>query len=310
MKNHQSKVSRRNKFIYGSLCVLLCIFWGAGNPVIKIGLFSIPPFLMLGMRFFFAFLIFLILFRKKSFAGVRRSNVKGLLMIGGLSALTYVLATVALGITQATIAGFLMAVAVVFTPFLSYFFLRSRTDRRLFPIIALMIVGTYFLCGGGTAFTFGFGELLALTSSLTLALVMIFTTKYVEEAGPVTMSTIQTLTTGVICLAIAVVVEAPLDFAAITMEGWISLGYQVIFCSVITYMIQNVALKNLTAVFVSIVFCLEPLVTALFSIVLLGEFLPLMGYVGGGMIMVGLVLASLLEEKVSIELKESVGYKE
>lgn len=307
MKSSQSKGSRKNKFIYGSLCVLLCVFWGAGNPVIKIALFSIPPFLMLAMRFLLAFFIFVIIFRKKVFAGVHRHNIKGLLLIGVLSATTYVAATISLGLTQATIAGFLMAVAVVFTPFLSYFFLRARTDRRLFPIIVLIIIGTYFLCGGGLEFTFGIGEFLALASSLTLALVMIFTSKYVEEAGPVTMSAMQTLFIGVITMLIALLVETPFDFAAISGEGWLSLAYQVIFCSVITYLIQNVALKNLTAVFVSIVFCLEPLFTAVFSIFLLGEFLAVMGYVGGGMIMVGLILASLLEEKVSTELRHGGG---
>lgn len=304
MERNQEKVSRRNKFIYGSLCVLLCIFWGAGNPVIKIALFTIPPFLMLGMRFLFAFFLFMLIFRQKAFAGIRKHNIKGLLLIGFLSAATYVFATISLSLTQATIAGFLMAVAVIFTPFLSYFFLKARTDRRLFPIILLMIVGTYFLCGGGTEFVFGLGEILALSSSLSLALVMIFTSKYVEEVGPVTMSTMQVLSIGVITVMISLLVEFPFDFGSVSMAGWLSVGYQVIFCSVITYLIQNVALKNLTAVFVSIVFCLEPLFTALFSTLLLGELLPIIGYTGGGMIMAGLVLASLLEEKVSVELRE------
>lgn len=305
MDKDLNKGSRRNKIIYGSLCVLLCILWGAGNPIIKIGLFSIPPFLMLGMRFLLAFVLFLILFRKKVFAGIHRHTIKGLVLIGFLSAVTYIFATISLGITQATIAGFLMAVAVIFTPFLSYFFLKARTDRRLFPIIVLMIIGTYFLCGGGTDFSFGIGELLALISSVTLAMVMIFTSKHIEEVGPVTMSAMQTLIIGILSMAAAFIAEYPFDLPAITNAGWMSLLYQAIFCSVITYLIQNVALKNLTAVFVSIVFCLEPLFTALFSMILLGEFLTAMGYAGGGMILVGLILASLLEEKVSGELKNS-----
>lgn len=299
---NRDKVSRRNKVIYGGLCVLLCVFWGAGNPIIKIGMFSMTPFLMLGMRFILASILFLIIFRKKIFAPINKGNIKGIIIIGVLSACTYIAATFSLDMTEATIAGFLMGIAVIFTPFLSYFMLKVKTDKRIYPIIIIVIVGIYFLCGGGFEFSFGIGELLALISSLTMALVMIYTARYVDELGPVTISAGQTMSIAIITTCVALLTEMPFDLGAITNEGWASLLYQAVFCSVITYLIQNVALKNLTAVFVSIVFCLEPLFTSVFSTVLLGEVLTVMGYIGGGLIFVGLILASLIEEKPAEDL--------
>lgn len=295
-------MSRRNKIIYGGLCFILCIFWGAGNPIIKIGLFSMTIFTMLSMRFILASIIFLVLFRGKIFKTVNRQNAKGLIIIGVLSAVTYIASNAALDLTEATISGFLMGIAVIFTPFLSYFMLKIKTDKRIYPIIAVVIVGIYFLCGGGGEFSFGLGELLALSSSATMALVMIYTSRYIEELGPIAISSVQSIIIALITTAIALIIEMPFDFGAVTTAGWASLLYQAIFCSVVTYLIQNVALQNLTPVFVSIVLCLEPLFTSIFSILMLDEILTVLGYIGGGLIFIGLILASLIEERSTEEL--------
>ena len=289
--------TRKRKYFYGFLMVLVCIIWGAGNPVTKIGLETIPSFLMLTMRFGLAFLIFLVVFRSKIFTAFNKSNIFYCCMLSIVTALTYISTQLALNLTSATMAGFLMGLAVIFTPFLNFFLFKHKVDKRYIPLIIVIIIGMYLLLGGGFEFSFGLGELLALLASVFYGLWLVLTPKYVHDVGPVALSALQCGIAALVCLPFFFIFEFPFNFSSISTESFTALLYISVMCTVVVYLVQNQSLKYLSPVFVSMVLCLEPVCSAVFSYFLLDEKLHLMAYLGGVLIVIGLLIASFFEGK-------------
>ena len=161
----------------------------------------------------------------------------------------------------------------------------------------LVVVGMYFLCANGGSFTFGLGEVLALLSALSGAGMLIYTSKHVSDIGPIALSTAQSAVTAIVSFLFAVLFE---DFHALGQasgEGWASIIYLAVACTCIAYYLQNIALRRVSATFVSLAFCSEPVFTAIASFFMLGERLSLGGLAGAVLIAAGIVLASIVSSK-------------
>lgn len=291
--------TKQKQIVFGSFIVLECALWGLGNVITKIALESITPFFCLAIKFLVAFLIFALMFRSSAFKGMTKEQFKSCLIIGAFTAFFFIFGTLALFMTTATAAGFFMSVAVLFTPFLSAIVLKKKIDKKIFPVILIVVVGAYFLCVNSGTFTFGTGEVLALLCSLTLALQLIFTSKHVENVGIKMLSTMQCGVAAVICFIFAFIFEAPSALADVTLVGWGGVLYLAIGCTVISYLLQNVALEKITPIFASLAFTTEPVFTAICAYFMLGEVLSRSGIIGCVLIMIGLVIASLINEKDS-----------
>ena len=279
--------------IYGSFIILQCMFWGLGNPVAKIGMETISPIYCLALRFLVAFIICYGLFRKKIKTQVNKNNFKDAVVISIFNAAAFIFSTLALIYSSATIAGFLMALAVIFTPFMAYIVLGRKLKKRTLIFVGLVVLGLYFLCGSQGGFRFGIGELLALLSSISYAATITYSSKHVTNIGPEVLSTIQSGVAAVICFVFAFFLEDGQVLSQVGITGWFAVVYLALGCTVIAYLLQNVALKHLSAVFVSLALCSEPIFTAIFSFFLLGERLTLSGIFGAALIMASIVLASL-----------------
>ncbi|WP_195270600.1 DMT family transporter [Eubacterium sp. 1001713B170207_170306_E7] len=280
-------------FIYGSFIILQCMFWGLGNPVAKIGLETISPFYCLALRFLLAFIVFYGLFYKKIKAQINKNNVKDAVVISIFNAAAFIFSTLALMYSSATIAGFLMALAVIFTPFMSFVVLGKKFRKRTLLFVGLVVLGLYFLCGSQGSFSFGVGEVLALLSSVSYAANITYSSKHVTNIGPEVLSTIQAGVAAAICFFFAFLLEDGQMLGQVGPAGWFAVVYLALGCTVIAYLLQNVALKHLSAVFVSLALCSEPIFTAFFSFFLLGERLTLSGGFGAALVMASIVLASL-----------------
>ncbi len=300
----KQELTKGKQIFYGSFIVLECALWGLGNVLTKIALESMTPFFCLAIRFLIAFLVFVLMFRKSAFKGMTRAHLTGCLVVGIFTALFFIFGTLGLFMTTATSAGFFMSVSVLFTPFLSFIVLRKRIDKKIFAVILIVVVGAYFLCMNSGVFTFGIGEVLALLCSLTLALQLIFTAKHVENIGVRMLSTMQCGVAAFICFVFAFIFESPAALTNVTAAGWGGVIYLAIGCTVISYLLQNVALEKITPVFASLAFCTEPVFTALCAFMILGEVLTTSGIVGCVLILAGLVMASLMNERDEIRIKE------
>lgn len=284
---------RNNTAFYGSLILLQCLLWGVGNPVAKICLETLPPFLCMTIRYFIAFVLFLLFFYKKIRSQFRKEHIPNCVIVGLFTAASFIFSTFALKLTEATITGFLLSLSVVFTPVLSFFILHQKVGKKLGFIILLSVAGLYFLCGNGGSFSFGPGEICALLSALTGAGMLTYSSKHVSDVGPVALSTAQSAVTAVVSLIFALIFEDFHSLAYVSAEGWWSVLYLAVACTCIAYSLQNIALSKVSATFVSLAFCTEPIFTVIASFFLLGECLSLTGFLGAALIVAGIVMASM-----------------
>lgn len=279
------------------LVFIECILWALANPAIKIALISFGPLMSLFLRFAIASLVYIVAFAGDIKTHMTKTNFMRGMMISLFTAAAYIIGTFGLVFTTSTTAGFLLSLAVIFTPFLSYYFLKTTVNKRYYPIIALVIIGMYFLAMNGGSFSFGLGELCAILSSFSLAVVLTLTSVYIDDIRPGPLATMQTVTTTIISLACALLFEDVMFATIITRESVLAIAYLALGATCAVYLIQNTALKKLTPVLVSLIFCSQPIFGALTSRLILGETLSFMGVIGGILITIGLIFASLVKEK-------------
>lgn len=279
--------------LYGGFILLECVLWGLGNPVLKLTGGIIPPFTLIAFRFIVAFAFFMIFFGKRVIANLKGVRWPQTLAVCLFTALAFSLGTFALMYTDAVIAGFLMGLAVLFTPFLEPLLLRKRFNWKIVPLVLIVCVGMYLLCGGG-AFSFGIGELLAILCSLAFAIMLTLSEKYVGDMDTITLSTLQCGVAGILGIILALAFDGMYDFTQMTAEGAFGVLYLALGSTCLAYVLQNKAMRHIPATFASLAFCTEPVFTTLFSYLLLGERLQGMGFVGAGIILAGVMAASVI----------------
>lgn len=288
----------KRTILFESLLLLECFLWGVGNPIMKIGLAVVPPLFCLSVRYIMAFLIFMLFFAKRVIANVKLKHLPAYLIISAFTAGAFITSAYSLIFTTATNAGFLMSTAVIFTPFLSYFILKAKIDKKHILPIVIVTVGLYLLCSGGGGFAFGLGEFFALLCAISGAGMLVFSSKYLTDMDPLTISVMQSGFTGVFCIIFALLFEDIPNIVSIPLMGWGVIVYLAVGCTCIAYLIQNVALRHLPPTYVAMSFCSEPIFTAIASYILLGELLSRKGFIGAALIMVSIIMASLMPEEL------------
>lgn len=294
------RIVRNNTFFYGSLLLLECFFWGVGNPIIKLMFEDITPFYALTIRFAIASVIFLVLLRKRIAERFSRKYIVPGLIVGFFTALTFATSNLAIMYTQSTIAGFLMGMAVIFTQPLARFFLGIRINPLQYIPITVVIIGMYYLCGASADFAFGLGEFYAVFCSFSAACMLVASSKYLsDDMDPLLISVMQTVTIAFYCLPMALIFEEPPLLSALPARTWGYILYLAVACSCIAYILQNVALAKISSTYAALIFCSEPIFTAIASNLMLGETLSRGGYFGAALVMVSIVSASLIPQESS-----------
>ena len=178
---------------YALLILLQSVLYGFGNPLSKIGFESITVLWCLGIRFFGAAAVMLLLFGRRTVRTLRAAPLKAWLPCSLAMAAAYASCNLALEYTTATNVGFLMSLPVLFTPALARLVLKRPYPKGVIPIQLAVIAGPYLLCCGGESgsFIFGIGEVLGLVCALSLAAALVFSEGAMPGIDPVSMAAAQ-----------------------------------------------------------------------------------------------------------------------
>lgn len=109
------------------------VIFGSGSAVTKFAYDSITPLWCLAVRFGLATAVFALFFGRRIIARLRSVKVRLWLPQALCMGISYLCCNVALDLTTATNVGFLVALPVVFAPFLSTVVERSRYPRAIIP---------------------------------------------------------------------------------------------------------------------------------------------------------------------------------
>ncbi len=280
------KPESRTKLFAQLLVVLQSVIYGFGDPISKIAFDAVPVYSMMTVRYTIAFAVCLLLFGKRIISTVKSVPTKAWLIPGLCIGLSYVLNNVALSLTDATSVAFLRSMSVIITPALAFVMTREGYSARQIAAQILVLPGIYLLCVRGGLSGFGIGELVALAAAALMAGALVFSHRYLESVDPVSMTALQAGCSAVLALAGCFVIEGGIDTAQADGKIWAIILYLAIACTFGGYLLQNIALTSISERAVALIQCLCPVMTAVFSLILLGEKLSLAGIAGAAIIII------------------------
>lgn len=278
-----------NHIVYVLMIVLQCVIYGIGNPITKIAYESITPFWCLAFRFILATLIMAAVVGRRAITELRSVRIGNWMPGAFCMAGAYILSNIALNLTAATTVGFLMSLPVMFVPVLAIFVLHRPYCWSFLPIQLAAAVGLYLLCSNNGAFSFGWGEALALIVSVCTAGALVWSEKSLQSLSPFTISFIQIAITAVLSIMGALIFERGSDLSAIQPKAWWVIIYLAVLCSCLAYLLQNIALMHISCSLISLTQCTEPVFTIAASFAILGEHLSGTGWLGAALLLACIV---------------------
>ena len=281
------------------LCILLqSLIYGFGDPISKYAFEIIPVYSALVIRYSIAIGVLFLFAGKRIVRDLKASKIKPIILPSISIGIAYVVGNVAISLTEATTVAFLRSLSIIFTPLLAFACYGVSCSWKQIPILLLMLTGLYYLCGvadNGIA-GIGAGEILALISAITLAGALVFGKNALESTTALGLTAVQTITTGIITLVAAFIIEGKVDCSTADGVSLAILAYIGIACTVGGYLLQNAALGEITARTIALLQCSCPVMTAFFSYILIGEQMTLNGIIGCVIILVCLILQNLVKE--------------
>ena len=275
---------KRNPVPY-LLIVLQSVLYGFGDPISKAAYETVPVCSLLTVRYLIAFAFLILIAGRSTWTQLRRTRSTAWIVPSVCISLSYVLSNLALKLTAATSVAFLRSLATILTPVLAFVLFRKQYGWRHFLIGALSVAGLFLLCGFGGLAGFGAGEILSLLGALAMAAALLFGERALSEMSAAALATVQIGTSALAALIAALVLEGGVRVSAADGSAWGVIVYLAVACSAGGFLLQNFALRRISAKSVALAQCICPVMTAFFSYIILRERLSFVGIVGAALIL-------------------------
>ena len=273
------------------LIVIQSILYGAMDVVSKQAYRIMDVYCFLFLRYALAAVIMLILWGRSVIPELREAKIKHYIVPGLCMSYAFIFSNLALMFTSATNMSFIRSLSALIAPLLALVFFGQKYGKKGIILQSGMLVGLYLLCAKGGLGGFGLGEVFALIAATLVAGSLVFGKTALDHVSAKTLSFVQTGLSVVFCGMAAVFTGGIRDVTMATASRIVlSLAYAAIGCTIAGYMLQNVALKHISARRVGMVQCLYPISTALIAFLVLGEKLTAMGIVGAVIITICVLL--------------------
>lgn len=282
----------------------ICLLWGSTWLAIKLGLDSLTPFMSAGLRFTLASILIFGIMKVKSVKLVSDPvAVKLYIYMGFLSFLVpFGLVYWAEQFIDSGIASVIFAIFPFSVLIMSYFFL-NVDDISVIKILG-MVLG--FL-GIGVIFSDSFAQGFNLTdqfwgmaavalSAVLQSVVLVLIKKHGSHLNPLSMNVIPMAIAGV-GLTLGSFLFEDVSKNNFDLAGIASIGYLAVFGSIFTFTIYYYLLKRVSAVFMSLVAFITPIVALVLGWWLNGEALTGQHLAGSVLVLIGLLLANLTFNK-------------
>ena len=130
----------KRELMADAVLVLTAFIWGTGFVVMKNTVDSVPPGMIIAIRYAIASVLSAVLFQKH-LKGLTRRDVGRGAVVGALLCGAYIVQTIGLSLTTAGKNAFLTTVYVLLVPFGCYLVFRQKLSRKKFIAAAMMLAG-------------------------------------------------------------------------------------------------------------------------------------------------------------------------
>lgn len=294
----QSKTARSNLML-----IITAFIWGVAFVAQRVGMDYIGPFTFNGVRNLLGVIVLLILMpfidRMRGESGFRYPTGKyggKMLILGGLACglcLTLGSSLQQVGIQYTTVgeAGFLTAMYIIIVPLLGIC-VRRRVPLTVWISVVLAVFGMYLLCMTGVAgLSIGKGNIYEILGAFAYSFQILAVDYFSPKCDGVRLSLMQFAVCGVLCMAVAMIFEAP-SVSGI-LAAWIPIAYAGVLSCAVGYTFQILAQKNTDPVIASLLMSLESVFSLIAGWVILQQRLSPTQLIGCAVMFGAIVLAQL-----------------
>ena len=266
----------------------------------KVSLREMDPYSFNALRFIFATALLWYVARKRGYSlKVEKEHFWKLVAIGIVGNLFYqMFFIIGVNYTYAANAAVMLGTIPIWVALLSQFF----TDEKLTPLKAIGVLfafaGVAFIIIGGQG-TLSFesetflGNIITLIAAVCWATYTILSRKYLAIYSPIQYSAFMSVVGLIALLIVGLPFLVKLDWSNISYIGYGGIFYSGALSVGLAYIIWNNGVKKIGAVRTAAYQNLVPVLGLIFGLVLLGEELSVLQYIGAGLVITGIVLARL-----------------
>ena len=277
------------RFVSTSTLVLITLIWGSTFVIVKETVATVPPPLLLALRFSVAALLF-------AWVRPRRAALRPGLVLGVLAFLGFATQTLGLVNTTASKAAFITGLSVILTPLFSALWFRHNVPVRAYLAGGVALFGLGLMSFTGVQGVSA-GDVWVLGTAVFYAFYILYLGEVAPRYGALELSAVQFW----LMALLAWVWAAPQvgQLGSLSAGSVWAIVYLGVAATALVSVLQVWAQRVVSAHVAALVFVLEPVFAAMFAYLMLGEALGAWGWVGAGLVGVAMLLSELrLGEKV------------
>lgn len=278
-----------------ALC-FVCFFWGTTWIASKEGVRHMPALQLAAIRQFIGGLLYISFFLYKKAAWPKGKQWKSIIILSILNfVLSNGLSTWGVKYISSGLGAIIGALVPLWVVIIGFF----RGER----LMRLTVFGLIISFGGVCVIfydhlsdflipDFRFGILLSLIATITWAYGTLYTKKKAASFNPYFSLGLQMFLSSFFIFAFNGATGTSVSLSSIPMISWLSIGYLVVFGSVLTFIAFIYALQRLPAHISSIYAYINPIIAVILGSVIFEEPLTTATVIGGGVTLCGLYMVN------------------
>jgi len=277
--------------------LLVTVVWGSTFVITKNLLKDIPTYNFLAVRFLIAFIFSSIVFYK-NFFNIDKNTIKYGVIIGIVLFIGYALQTVGLNYTTASKSGFITGFSVVIVPLLSAIMFRKLPSLSIIVGVALALIGLGLMTLDSSLIP-NIGDFYTLIAAIFFALHIILVGKYTVNVNSINLAIIQIGVVGFLSLLFSLSTEN--FIIPSTTNTWVGILITSILATSGAFIVQNTMQKFTSATHTALIYTGEPVFSAIFAFMLIGERMSTKAIFGSMLILCGMILG-----EIKLDLKKII----
>jgi drug/metabolite transporter (DMT)-like permease len=286
--NH-NMTSKKTKRLAMLGLMTTAMIWGSTFPAGKYALEYMSPFYLMAFRFFIAFAVMAVIFRKEIFS-VQLKDLKGGVIAGLFLGLGYASQIYGLQFTTAGKQSFLAGAYVVVVPFITWIVFKKSPSIKAYIGAAICFWGIGMITLT-ESLTIGLGDSITLISSAFYGGHIVVTGYYALKQNAAVFTATQFAVGGALALAFALMFSPPpvLEWN----KGMLAIIYLAVFGSFVAYYLQTVCQRYVKPSVTSLILSLEAVFGCLLSLALLGDVFTLKMAIGAAAMLAAIWISEL-----------------
>ena len=198
-----------------------------------------------------------------------------------------------IGITlthSAAKAGFISSTYLIFVPIIGIFIFKKKVSLSIWICLFIALAGS-FITSIKDGFTIEVGDLVTLLCAIAFAFQIIFVDEVSDKVDPILVSAVQFIIASSLSFICKVIFEG-FDLEALK-KATFAILYAAVFSGCIAFTLQIVGQKYAPATVASVTMSSECVFTLIASMIILGERLSTLEWIGSGLIMLAIILVQL-----------------